>query len=461
MSNSRSLLPPNASALERAFEITSDRLRAPAVHTLWDPWECPLRLLPWLAYAVAVGEWSDDWSEQTKRQTIASAAGIARRRGTVWAVREALRAAGYADAEVEEGLPVLRHDGTQLRDGYETYGSGNRWAMFRLLVDLGEEKGVGGAEQARLLRLIDAAKPARSQLREIVYRAGVTDTVDIDEDQRTTVEPCFTDVRPAGRRRDGSLSRDNAIRLDPEPTQRNSQWARDGEIQRIGLSPYAGWEIIGETRANDWDRQQTDISATVSEQAVVIDPRRTGAAHRDGAFVRGEGLPSAYDDGTLSVHPRLADTIAVEEQHHTTVEPCFTDMRPAGRRRDGSLSRDNAIRLDPEPTQRNSQWARDGEIQRIGLSPYAGWEITGETRANDWEGFGITANSQVAERAEARRPTRNGLPRRDGAQSRGASMPSAFDAATLQIRIRQRRNARIARNGSIRHVAVAASTLTL
>lgn len=298
---STSLLPPNASALERAVESATDRLAAPAVHTLWDPWACRAHLLPWLAWAVGVSEWSDDWPENVRRQSIASAMAIARRRGSVWAVREALRAAGYADASVEEGMPVLRHDGAQLRDGTETYGGGNRWAMFRLIADLGEDKGVGGAELARLLRLVDAAKPVRSELREVAYRTTVSDDLELDEAQHTTVQPTLAEVRPAGRRRDGSLARNNAIRLDPKRLRRDATWFRGGEIQRTGVSPYAEWQITGETRDNVWDVETLNITTTLSEIHAATDPGRAGLGRRDGALRYGAAPLAMLDSADLTI----------------------------------------------------------------------------------------------------------------------------------------------------------------
>jgi len=461
MSHSRSLLPPNATPLERAFETAADRLRAPAVHTLWDPWECPVHLLPWLAYAVGVGEWSDGWEEATKRQAIASAMAIARRRGSVWSVREALRAAGYADAEVEEGLPALRHDGTQLRDGYETYGSGNRWAMFKLVADLGEERGVNRVERERLIRLVDAAKPVRSQLYAIDYRASVTDVATPDERDTLIAEPTLRDVRPAGRRRDGSLERDNAIRLPPAPVYRDGTWAHGGELARTGVSPYAEWRITGETRDNDWDRQAVAIDIDQREHATVIDPVRTGAAHRDGAFARGAGLPSAYDDAALAVRPALADTIAVGERQGVTLATDIRDVRPAGRRRDGSLERDNAIRLPPAPVYRDGTWAHGGELSRTGVSPYAEWRITGETRDNDWDRQAVAIDIDQREHAAIRPPARNAAGRRDSTLTHGGRLPAALDPASLQIHIRQRRNARLRRNSGARRVALATHRATL
>ena len=55
------LLPPNASALERAIAATGagiDTLPV-AVRDVWNPATCPVALLPWLAWALAVDEWDE------------------------------------------------------------------------------------------------------------------------------------------------------------------------------------------------------------------------------------------------------------------------------------------------------------------------------------------------------------------------------------------------------------------
>lgn len=304
MANKRSLLPPNASPLERAFESATDKLRAPDAHTLWNAYDCPERLLPWLAWAMGVEIWDDAWPVDTKRSTIAAAMKIARHRGSVWAVKEALIAAGYAGAEIDEGLPPLRHNGAQLRDGLETYGGGNRWAMFRLIADLGEDKGVSGKELNQLVALVNNAKPARSQLTEIAYRANVTDLAAPEEHSHITAESLVSDVRPAGRRRDGSLARNNADKLPPERIRRDGLWMRNALINRTGVSPYFGWEITGETRENRWEAAQLAATQHISECLAAPSLPRDARYRRDGQPRRGAPNPSTLEAATLTISRR-------------------------------------------------------------------------------------------------------------------------------------------------------------
>ena len=69
---SNSLLPPNATLLERALErLINQATDIPVtIKTLWDPLLCPAELLPWLAWAYSVDRWMDSWPEQIKRQVI-------------------------------------------------------------------------------------------------------------------------------------------------------------------------------------------------------------------------------------------------------------------------------------------------------------------------------------------------------------------------------------------------------
>lgn len=329
MTGKNRLTPPSTTPLERALEAATDKLRAPDVHTLWDAYSCPERLLPWLAWAVGVEVWDDEWPISARRSTIAAAMKIARHRGSVWAVKEALIAAGYAGAEIEEGLPLLRHNGAQLRDGFETYGAGNRWAMFRLIADLSEGKGVSGKELAQLMELVNNAKPARSQLTEIEYRASVDDVATPGEQSAADVAHQFSDVRPAGRRRDGSLARNNATQLPPAPTRRDGAWMRNNIIARGGVSPYFDWKITGETRENRWEAAQITVTQHISEAPAAPSLPRDARYRRDGQPKRGAPNPAALEAVALTISrrqrrnatlSRTGDVPRVPNHHqHTTM----------------------------------------------------------------------------------------------------------------------------------------------
>lgn len=89
-----SLLPPNASALERALEAATRRIDDVPVplRDLWDPLACPIDLLPWLAWSLSIDIWDSDWSEAAKREQVAQALQMQRRKGSVASVRSLLDA---------------------------------------------------------------------------------------------------------------------------------------------------------------------------------------------------------------------------------------------------------------------------------------------------------------------------------------------------------------------------------
>ncbi len=79
-----SLLPPNATRLERALESATARIGAidAPIAPLWDAATCPLHLLPWLAWALSVDNWDADWPEAKKREAVARSIALHRIKGT-------------------------------------------------------------------------------------------------------------------------------------------------------------------------------------------------------------------------------------------------------------------------------------------------------------------------------------------------------------------------------------------
>lgn len=96
MSNVRSLLPPNATLLERVLEQVQARasLQAVPLRELWNPSTCPAHLLPWLAWTLSLDSWQPYWPESVKRERIRMAVEIQRRKGTAKSVRDVVRSFG-------------------------------------------------------------------------------------------------------------------------------------------------------------------------------------------------------------------------------------------------------------------------------------------------------------------------------------------------------------------------------
>ncbi len=100
-----SILPPNSSVLEQDFEqTTATRLNSLTsnLQYLMNPDKCPNELLPWLAWAVSVDVWSDDWTDEQKRTTIRESVQVHRQKGTLGALKRALIAFDYANIDIKE-----------------------------------------------------------------------------------------------------------------------------------------------------------------------------------------------------------------------------------------------------------------------------------------------------------------------------------------------------------------------
>jgi len=101
--NGKDLLPPNSTDLERKLSFYSTRIEALSVVTeqLMDASLCPEDMLPWLAWAMSVDIWRDEWNETIKRGQIEDSIRNHKRQGTRAAVRHAVRVV-LAFADVPE-----------------------------------------------------------------------------------------------------------------------------------------------------------------------------------------------------------------------------------------------------------------------------------------------------------------------------------------------------------------------
>lgn len=140
----KSLLPPNASPLERAAaEALAEIQRVPVpLRDLWRPATCPAHLLPYLAWAFSVDRWDPTWSDAAKRDVIASAFYVHQRKGTISALRRVVEPLGYL-LEVVEWWET------------EPQGVPGTFALRIGVLDTG----ITEAMYTELERLIDDAKP--------------------------------------------------------------------------------------------------------------------------------------------------------------------------------------------------------------------------------------------------------------------------------------------------------------
>ena len=168
MSNVPSLLPPNATTVERHIEQTAARIDSIPIDfaSLLNPYECPVDNLPWLAWQMSVDEWDDNWDEQVKRDVIANAIAVHRHKGTPGALKLALQSLGYEDVEIIEPS-TAKYDGAYIYDGSITYGNDMHWAEFDVILNIGNSP--TAAQLQKIIDSINNYKPARSHLRNLQY----------------------------------------------------------------------------------------------------------------------------------------------------------------------------------------------------------------------------------------------------------------------------------------------------
>ncbi|TXT75545.1 phage tail protein I, partial [Klebsiella pneumoniae] len=147
---SNSLMATGSSVLEQraaaACAVISD-LSVP-LRDLWNPWRCPVKFLPYLAWAFSVDRWEETWSETEKRQAVSDAFWIHQRKGTVAAVRRVIETLGYS-MTLQEWWTVADPAGT-----------------FRLEIDL-NDIGITEAMIKELERIIGDAKPVSRHISQL------------------------------------------------------------------------------------------------------------------------------------------------------------------------------------------------------------------------------------------------------------------------------------------------------
>ena len=187
-----SLLPPNATRLERALEAGTARLgdvTAP-IETLVNPATIAANALPWLAYGLSVDFWDTAWSEAMKRRTVAESIAQHKIKGTRASVEHVL-------ARVDTLAMVL-----------EAYEDPARLAphTFEVHLPLVTEAGAAGGDRANaaivddIIAQVTAVKPLREHLTVV---------------QTLTLE---SDVAVQGSVRIAGYTRDDAnLLIDPSP----------------------------------------------------------------------------------------------------------------------------------------------------------------------------------------------------------------------------------------------------
>lgn len=129
----------------------------------------PAAALPILAeqyHILGVEGWNMAVTEADKRALLKRALDLHRRKGTPWAIKEAIKGMGFPDVTISEGISRY-HNGAITYNGTETHGS-EGWAKFKVIVTAGAVPHPAAIE-AQVAALIEEYKSARSTLVSLTF----------------------------------------------------------------------------------------------------------------------------------------------------------------------------------------------------------------------------------------------------------------------------------------------------
>jgi hypothetical protein len=269
-----------------------------------------------LAWQLHVDGYEAAESYEAKRRMVDRSLLLHRRKGTPWAVAEALRSVGYADARVLEGAGLVRHDGEILHDGAADHALNDRWAIFDVEVDLGGDMGLSVDSARTLRRVVEAWKNARSHLRAFHWRTGMGDELPIsDHDgEPWAVDASYADSRPwALPLHDGAILYDSGLRR-----------AHDGRLAHDGTAAHSVWEPRGRLHDVLPDLLAADLE-TAAEDILRYAPRHDRTLRHDRLGLHGPLNASAADVVESAVSAAMTETVPVRESPAVSVSPCLLD----------------------------------------------------------------------------------------------------------------------------------------
>jgi phage tail P2-like protein len=229
--------------------------------------------------------WNLATTEAQRRALLARAIALHRRKGTPWSIREALKAIGFNDLLIEEGLPSNRYDGSISYSGAEAHAAYG-WAQFRVVADVGDEQPITAARLSLVVETINAWKPARSHLVDVRYRASDTESVKTTEKASLAGVMMYDDPHRWGRYfYDGALNYDQGAL---------HHW--DGLPRYDGAARYDGYSPTPTGARYDGERERERLSAQiVLSDRQILCPAHDAVIDYGGAADYGASAPVAED----------------------------------------------------------------------------------------------------------------------------------------------------------------------
>ena len=259
---SPSILPPGSSSTERALAAVEaqrvEALDASVIGDLWNPYKCPAHLLPWLAWTFSVDMWDDSWSESRKREIVAGSLAWHRKKGTPWAVRQALAAVGYPVVNLIEYRTYYQEwveAGGRTLDGSWTLGEEikldppvgahadirrmalSHWAEYAIKINTVDSPW-GRAAQRLIRNTAQEYAPARSRLRSIIITGAASfdsriSLAEVSQRGRIRFDKCKRSPAHRWRTLDGCWALSSAY----VPRLLDGSWNLDEDVKLTGQRP--------------------------------------------------------------------------------------------------------------------------------------------------------------------------------------------------------------------------------
>lgn len=246
------------------------------------------QLLPQLAHGWHVAD-LDGWrladTPEKRRALLRRAIALHRKKGTPWAVKTAIEAAGFgAHSRLVEGRTMRRYDGSLYADGAEIYG-GHSWAEYQIEADLCETGGLDPAIAESVAKLVKEWAPVSRHLTRLTWRAEVSERVACNDAPHAAATWTGSSMRPWRRLYDGAHRYDQGVLL-----------TYDGTTKADGGRRYQGWAANdGHWRAGAPESDTTLALAWADADRQQHLPHYDGATKADGMTDYGYAAPVADD----------------------------------------------------------------------------------------------------------------------------------------------------------------------
>ncbi|EKO3535610.1 phage tail protein I [Vibrio fluvialis] len=161
-----SKLPPSASKMERVMEQMfweELALIERDIRNFYDPYQCRVDLLPYLAWEMSVDYWDENWSEQTKRDVIAASNPIHTTKGTRYAL--------------DKSIESIRDDGLSVTEWFDDEAN-LAPGFFRVNLEA-RNSDIDENTVPQIYTAVNNAKNTRSHLESISITSQIQNPINI------------------------------------------------------------------------------------------------------------------------------------------------------------------------------------------------------------------------------------------------------------------------------------------